>query len=47
MDYCQEKLAKYKWPALIEIRSALPESNVGKILKKELRREEEEKRTKG
>jgi long-chain acyl-CoA synthetase len=47
MDYCQEKLAKYKWPAIIEIRTTLPESNVGKILKKELRREEEEKRTKG
>ncbi|HPP96331.1 MAG TPA: long-chain fatty acid--CoA ligase [Spirochaetota bacterium] len=44
MDYCKENLAKYKWPSEIEIRSSLPESNVGKILKKELRREEEEKR---
>ncbi|HOP64284.1 MAG TPA: long-chain fatty acid--CoA ligase [Spirochaetota bacterium] len=47
MTYCQEKLAKYKWPALIEVRDSLPESNVGKILKKELRKEEEEKRNKG
>ena len=47
MDYCQEKLAKYKWPSTIEIRTSLPESNVGKILKKELRKEEEEKRAKG
>lgn len=45
MAYCQEKLAKYKWPSVIEIRTSLPESNVGKILKKELRREEEEKRS--
>lgn len=42
--YCHERLARYKWPSFIEIRTALPESNVGKILKKELRREEEEKR---
>ncbi|HNX23977.1 MAG TPA: long-chain fatty acid--CoA ligase [Spirochaetota bacterium] len=44
MKYCQEKLAKYKWPSLIEIRSSLPESTVGKILKKDLKKEEEEKR---
>ncbi|MCL1865744.1 MAG: long-chain fatty acid--CoA ligase [Spirochaetes bacterium] len=42
MKYCKEKLAKYKLPSTIEIRTSLPESNVGKILKKELRREEEE-----
>lgn len=47
MDYCHERLARYKWPAIVEIRTALPESNVGKILKKELRREEEEKKLKG
>ncbi len=39
MKFCQERLAKYKWPVEIEIRDALPESNVGKILKKELRAE--------
>ncbi len=44
MNYCREKLAKYKWPSLIEIRSSLPESTVGKILKKELKKEEEARR---
>lgn len=39
MKYCIEKLAKYKWPSEIEIRRELPVSNVGKILKKELRAE--------
>jgi len=39
MEFCQPKMAKYKWPALIEIRDSLPESNVGKLLKKELREE--------
>jgi long-chain acyl-CoA synthetase len=40
MKYCEGKLAKYKWPSTIEIRTSLPESTVGKILKKELKREE-------
>ena len=44
MAHCREKLAKYKWPTEIEIRDALPESNVGKILKKVLRDEERQKR---
>jgi len=44
MKYCQERLAKYKWPSLIEVRSSLPESTVGKILKKDLKKEEEDKR---
>jgi len=44
MKYCQERLAKYKWPSIIEIRSSLPESTVGKILKKDLKKEEEDKR---
>jgi long-chain acyl-CoA synthetase len=35
--FCHEKLAKYKWPAEIEFRTELPKSNVGKVLKKELR----------
>ncbi|MGB4268645.1 MAG: long-chain fatty acid--CoA ligase [Spirochaetota bacterium] len=39
IDFCKERLAKYKWPVEIEIRKSLPESNVGKILKKELRTE--------
>ncbi|MGD8846588.1 MAG: long-chain fatty acid--CoA ligase [Desulfobacteraceae bacterium] len=38
--YCEGKLAKYKWPTEIEFRGELPKTNVGKILKKELRAEE-------
>jgi long-chain acyl-CoA synthetase len=44
MSYCKEKLAKYKLPSIIEIRTSLPESTVGKILKKDLKSEEEANR---
>lgn len=37
IDYCKDKLAKYKWPTQIEFRTELPKSTVGKILRKELR----------
>ncbi len=37
LAYCQDKLAKYKWPLEIEFRDDLPKTNIGKILKKELR----------
>jgi len=43
MDFCREKLAKYKWPTEVEIRQSLPESNVGKVLKKILRDEQKQK----
>jgi len=43
-EYCQDKLATYKLPTEIEFRDELPKSNVGKILKKELRAEEIKKR---
>jgi long-chain acyl-CoA synthetase len=43
LAYCEDKLAKYKWPAEIEFREELPKSNVGKILKKDLRQEEIER----
>ncbi|AOY59601.1 MULTISPECIES: long-chain-fatty-acid--CoA ligase [Desulfococcus] len=39
LSYCRDKLAKYKWPIEIEIRESLPKTNVGKILKKNLRLE--------
>jgi long-chain acyl-CoA synthetase len=42
MEYCKTKLAKYKWPEKIEFREDLPKSNVGKILKKNLRTEKKE-----
>jgi long-chain acyl-CoA synthetase len=34
--YCHDNLTGYKVPKLIEFRDALPKSNVGKILRKEL-----------
>jgi long-chain acyl-CoA synthetase len=40
MDYCKSKLAAYKVPKMVEIRESLPKSIVGKILRKDLRREE-------
>ncbi len=35
--YCKENLTAYKVPRIIEFRETLPKSNVGKILRKELR----------
>ena len=37
MQYCKEHLTGYKCPKRIELRSTLPKSNVGKILRKDLR----------
>ncbi|MGH6830123.1 MAG: AMP-binding enzyme, partial [Methylocella sp.] len=36
-DFCKGELAGYKVPKLVEFREDLPKSNVGKILRKELR----------
>ncbi len=36
-EYCQQQLTGYKRPKLIEFRNELPKSNVGKILRRELR----------
>jgi long-chain acyl-CoA synthetase len=44
IDFCRDKLARYKLPTEIEFRTTLPKSNVGKILRKELRDEELKKR---
>jgi len=38
MAHCEGRLAKYKWPVEIEFLEELPKSNVGKVLKKDLRR---------
>ena len=43
IDYCKEKLAKYKVPRMVEFTDSLPKSAVGKILRKELRAKELEK----
>ncbi len=40
MEFISPKLAKYKWPVAIEFRKELPKTNVGKVLKKDLRAEE-------
>ncbi len=44
LKYCQDKLAKYKWPTDIEFRKELPKTNVGKVLKKDLRAMEQQKK---
>ncbi len=38
--FCREHLTGYKVPKLVEFRSELPKSNVGKVLRKDLRAEE-------
>ena len=38
LAYCREQLTAYKRPRQIEFRTDLPKSNVGKILRRELRR---------
>lgn len=38
MAHCESRLAKYKWPVEIEFMEELPKSNVGKVLKKDLRK---------
>ncbi|WP_258097200.1 AMP-binding protein [Marinoscillum pacificum] len=40
LKHCKEHLVAYKMPKHIEFREELPKSNVGKILRKELRKEE-------
>jgi len=46
LDFAKNKLAVYKLPTEIEFRKELPKTNVGKILRKQLRTEELEKRKK-
>ncbi len=46
IGFCKEKLAVYKVPKIVEFRSELPTSAVGKILRKILRDEEEAKQKK-
>ncbi len=37
VDFCKEQLAGYKRPKFVEFRNDLPKTNVGKILRRELR----------
>ena len=41
--YCKEELTGYKRPRHVEFRDELPKSNVGKILRRELRDEAQAK----
>jgi len=43
LDFLKDRLSKIEMPKLIEFREELPKSAVGKILKKELQREERER----
>jgi long-chain acyl-CoA synthetase len=42
-DYCHEEMTRYKCPKYIEFVDDLPKSNVGKVLRKDLRKLNEEK----
>ena len=44
ISFCKGKLAAYKVPKLVEFREALPKSAVGKVLRKVLRDEEEQRK---
>jgi long-chain acyl-CoA synthetase len=39
MDFCKHELTAYKKPKFIEFRDDLPKTNVGKILRRQLRDE--------
>lgn len=43
LQFCSERLAKYKVPRLIEFRDSLPKSAAGKIMRRELQEEEKAK----
>jgi long-chain acyl-CoA synthetase len=43
LRWCRERLANYKVPRTVEFRDSLPKTMVGKILRRVLRAEEEEK----
>jgi long-chain acyl-CoA synthetase len=45
-NFCKEKLTGYKVPRYVEFRSELPKSTVGKVLRRELVKEELEKSSK-
>ena len=43
IKWCRKRLAPYKIPQYIEFRDMLPKSKVGKLLRKEVRSEEQRK----
>jgi long-chain acyl-CoA synthetase len=44
-EHCRQSLTGYKVPKLVEIRSELPKTNVGKVLRRALRDEEQQKKS--
>ncbi|MCA9934561.1 MAG: long-chain fatty acid--CoA ligase [Ardenticatenaceae bacterium] len=42
IEWSKGQLAKYKYPRLVEFRDELPKTTVGKVLKRELRKQHEE-----
>ena len=42
-DFCKERLAPYKVPSLVEFRSELPKTQIGKVLRRVLMEEEKRK----
>ena len=40
VEFCKANMAGYKVPKFVEFREDLPKSNVGKVLRKELKAEE-------
>ena len=46
IEFCKDKLATYKLPTEVEFREELPKTNIGKILRKDLRKDELAKREK-
>ena len=43
-EHCSSRLAKYKWPAVIEFAESLPKSAVGKVLRRSLREKQAERK---
>jgi len=43
LQFCRERLAAYKVPSYVEFRDMLPKSKVGKLLRREVRDEEQRK----
>ena len=46
-DFCKQSLAPYKVPTDVEFRDELPKTFVGKVLRRELQRQEAEKMAAG
>jgi long-chain acyl-CoA synthetase len=40
IQFCRQQLTGYKVPRLVEFRDTLPQTNIGKILRRALRDEE-------